>query len=563
MEAPLSAAFKEASVRQLGVEGKAALALLSTSAVLWALAALFRLGVVNIFDRYLMKFPGPAVTFGAMALFPLAAGLLGLRLARRSASRTFGQALTAAGAVLTLATLVFIGLPLTLEALAPRPPKNPATPRPLPPQTGLPVFPGAEGFGTRTPAGRGGKVIQVTSLADHGPGTLRAALEDPAPRIIVFRVGGTIELEEHLYIRHPYVTVAGQTAPGDGVTLKNGGVVILTHDVLLQHLRIRPGNQGPVDPETNDAATILGPGGGLEGAYNVVLDHISASWGEDETVSIWAGAHDVTISWSIIAEGLRQSRHPKGAHSAGLLIGDRSYNVSVHHTLLAHNDIRNPLVKEGGTHDFVNNVVYNWGTLAVEVKADESNTFLNFVGNLFLPGPSTKAGLYEIILEENIDPRLYLAGNLGPHRPEGSLDEWALVGLGYGEQPAPAHPFRSPAPFPAPPVTALPAQEALDLVLTQAGATRPVRDPVDERIVQEARLGTGRIIDSPEDVGGYPWLESGQAPPDSDRDGMPDAWEQEMGLNPHDPADATADLDGDGYTNIEAYLHLLAGLVGD
>ena len=228
-------------------------------------------------------------------------------------------------------------------------------------ESGLPVFPGAEGYGTRTRAGRGGKVVAVTSLADSGPGTLRDALEDRGPRTIVFRVGGVIELKSHLFIRHPFVTVAGQTAPGDGIVLKDFGLVISTNDVLVQSLRVRPGNRGDVRPDHNDAIAILGRNGDATGARNVVLDHLSVSWGEDELVSTWFAPADITVSWSIMSEALNRSRHDKGTHSAGLLVGDRSNRVSVHHNLLAHNDFRNPLVISGGTHDVVNNVVYDWG----------------------------------------------------------------------------------------------------------------------------------------------------------------------------------------------------------
>ena len=226
--------------------------------------------------------------------------------------------------------------------------------------TNLPVFPGAEGFGSKTRAGRGGKVIEVTSLADSGPGTLREALEDPNPRIIVFRVGGLIEIDEPFYIRYPFVTIAGQTAPGDGITIKNGGITILTHDILLQSLRVRPGAEGKSVGKDNDSIGILGPKFAGD-SYNIVLDHISVSWAEDENISIYEGPSNITVSWSIISEGLNKSRHQEGEHSTGLLIGDRADKVSVHHNIFAHNEQRNPMNKNGGTLDIRNNVIYNWG----------------------------------------------------------------------------------------------------------------------------------------------------------------------------------------------------------
>lgn len=459
----------------------------------------------------------------------------------------------------TALSLVMLAAPWIDRAAHAATPKNPSQPRPIQPHEGLPVFPSAEGFGTRTPAGRGGKVIEVISLADDGPGTLRAALNDPSRRIIVFRVGGIIELREELQILQPFVTVAGQTAPGGGICLKNAGLMIGTHDVLIQHLRVRPGNQGTGKPENNDAISILGQHGNLGGAHHVVLDHISASWGEDETISTWYGAHDITISWSILSEALNRSRHPKRTHSAGLLIGDSSEHVSVHHCLLAHNDFRNPLISKGGTHDFVNNVIYDWGAIPAEVCDTDSNSFLNFVGNSFRPGPSTREGPYEITINpgQRGIPKIYVEGNRGPHRATATSDDWAIVCRGWGRE-GPAHQrYRAAEAFAVAPVAKMPADEAFRKVLADSGATRPRRDHVDERIVLEVQNKTGKIIDSPLDVGGYPKLASGTAPQDSDHDGMPDVWERRHGLDPLDASDATKDRDGSGYTNIEKYLHSL------
>ncbi|OHB63861.1 MAG: hypothetical protein A2168_08840 [Planctomycetes bacterium RBG_13_50_24] len=431
-------------------------------------------------------------------------------------------------------------------------------PRPFKAQTGLPVFPGAEGFGTRTVAGRGGKVIEVTSLADEGPGTLRAAVNDFSARIIVFRVGGTIELKSELQINYPFVTIAGQTAPGGGICIKNAGITIITHDVLIQHIRVRPGNKGTVDADINDAVSILGPHGESPGSYNVVLDHISASWGEDETVSTWYGAHDITISRSIISEALNRSRHRKQTHSAGLLIGDSSYNVSVHHNLLAHNDFRNPLIAEGGTHDIVNNVIYDWGVLPAEIVDYGSNSFLNFVGNYFIAGPSTSPGPYEILFPEG-DPKIYVLDNIGPHRSDPNIDDWAIVGFKWGEEGIAPVKNRSTSKFETPQISTQSSSEAMEIVLAESGATAPQRDAVDSRIVNDVKNRTGKIIDSPDQVGGYPDLSGWTAPADSDHDGMPDEWERQMNLNPDDASDAGGDLDSDGYTNIEEYLHSLPG----
>ncbi|MGQ9576885.1 MAG: pectate lyase family protein [Thermoguttaceae bacterium] len=533
--------------------------LLAVPVLLWFLAALFRFRVTDIFHARLMKFPGPAVVCGAMALCPLAAMLLGLRMARKRHAVVLGRVTAVSGGLLVLAFVVLIGIPMLHGALEPKTPKNPSTPRPVPEQLGLPVFPGAEGFGTRSPAGRGGQVIEVTCLADDGPGTLREALNHAGPRIIVFRVGGTIELKGHLFISQPFVTVAGQTAPGQGICIKNAGIVITTHDVLIQHLRIRPGNEGRIDADNNDAVAILGRHGRTDGAYNVVLDHVSASWAEDETISTWYGAHDITISWSILSEALHRSRHRKRTHSAGLLVGDSSYRVSMHHNLLAHNDFRNPLICDGGTHDFVNNVVYNWGALAAEIVDRDSNSFVNFVGNYFKPGPSSRPGVAEILVNPaKGTPRLFVEGNLGPRRPDPSMEEWALVGYGWDPGHAVPASCRSHRRFQTWPISTCPAADAVELVLAHAGATAPKRDAVDQRIVADVRNASGAIIDSPQDVGGYPTLAGGATPDDSDDDGMPDQWERANALDPLDPSDASGDRDGDGYTNIEEYLHCLS-----
>lgn len=495
-----------------------------------------------------------------LILWPLLTLIAGLALRRRPVHARFGKWAAMTGGTLLAVFAVLVGISTLRHFGAATAPQNPSTPRPLEEQTGLPVFPGAEGFGTRTPAGRGGKVLTVTSLADHGPGTLRDALSQPFPRIVVFCVGGVIALETPLHIPHPFVTVAGQTAPGDGILIRNCDLVISTHDVLIQHLRIRTGNEGKVNPDENDAIEILGRGGSEDGACRVVLDHVSASWSEDETISLWEGAHDVTISWSIISEALDKSRHRKGHHSAGLLIGDSSWNVSVHHCLLAHNGFRNPLITGGGTHAIVNNVIYDWGNLPAEVVDSASNSFLNFVGNRFIPGPSTVRGPYEILFNHGNGagiPKIFVSGNIGPHRPTAQTDDWALVGYGFGAAGVAPAQYRSRTPFAAAPVTTQTADAALPRVLAESGAIRPRRDGVDARVIADVLNRTGKLINSPQEVGGYPSLQNGTPPPDSDHDGMPDAWEAANGLNPNDPADAQARREANGYTNVERYLHSL------
>ncbi len=532
--------------------------LLAIPSLLWIPPVLY-LNRINGYylDRLLLKAPGLYFVYAALSLCPLAAIIVGWRTAGDASLRTLGRLTMSIGGVLFAAFVIVIGVPLAESAFGEKTPKNPSTFQPIEPLVGLPVFPGAEGFGTRTPAGRGGVVIEVTSLADSGPGTLRAALETPGARIVVFRTGGTIQLESELYLRHPYVTVAGQTAPGDGICLKNCGLVITAHDVLIQHIRIRPGNEGGTEPDDNDAIKIFGPHGDSRGAHRVVLDHISASWSEDEVISTWFGPRDITICWSIISEALNRSRHRKGTHSAGLLIGDSTNRVSVHHNLLAHNSFRNPLIIDGGTHDVVNNVIYNWGDLPGEIVDTDSNSFLNFVANYYLPGPSSVVpGDAVIINGSDGTPRIHVEGNLSQRRPHDDLDSWAVVTHGWSGDPAPQA-SRAAARFETPPVTTASAAQALDDVLKRAGALVPKRDAVDERVVADVTNRSGSVIDSPAQVGGYPTLSTGTAPRDSDHDGMPDSWELRMGLDPEDPADGNLTSEAGGYTNIELYLHSL------
>lgn len=441
----------------------------------------------------------------------------------------------------------------------------------------LAVFPGATGFGTKTKAGRGGRIIEVTTLNDSGAGSLREALLVKEPRIIVFKVGGTIELAEALYIHDPYVTVAGQTAPGDGITLKNMGLTILSHDVLIQNIRIRPGNEGNVKASDNDGLGLLGKKYGGD-TYNVVLDHVSVSWAEDENVSMIGDLHDVTISNSIISEALNRSRHAKETHSAGLLITDTN-NFTIRDTILAHNGFRNPDITNNYLQvrmlgELVNNVIYNWGSLGTElqnISAEGSDAIrVNIVGNTYRYGGDT-LGKWPITQDSEAFSKLYVANNdvqdfMALIKPQ-DITEHNLSNDAYlvvtGNDVVVdkdvinthirANQFNTPVSK-----SAVSASRAYNDALGEAEATSPRRDSVDARIVAEVRNRTGKIIDDPEnDVGGYPSLRSGTAPQDSDHDGMSDVWETAQGLNQNDASDGVKDKDGDGYTNVEEYLFSL------
>ncbi|NIM96226.1 MAG: hypothetical protein GTO18_21215 [Anaerolineales bacterium] len=413
----------------------------------------------------------------------------------------------------------------------------------------IPAFPGAEGFGASSIGGRGGRVIEVTNLNESGPGSLRAAIEAEGPRIVVFRIGGTIELASSLRIKNPFITIAGQTAPGDGITLKNGSsnktaLTIQTHDVIVRYIRARPGAGGE-----GDGINILN-----NSAYNVIVDHCSVSWAVDENMSTWYDPHDITIQWCIIAEGLHDSTHSKGPHSKGILLGsDGSRNISLHHNLFAHNDERSPRIKTAGLVDVVNNVIYNYGGAAGYITNDFADLPVNYIGNYVIQGPDSNTRRYEVEISplSNHAISLYVEGNIGPHRSDDSLDQRLVVNPDDWQ-------YLTSNRHAAPPITTIYAFDAYDQILASAGASFPTRDAVDERVVNDVINRTGSIINHPSEVGGWPSLKPGTAPLDSDHDGMPDTWETERGLNPQQD-DSALDRDGDGYTNIEEYIN---GLVG-
>jgi pectate lyase len=441
---------------------------------------------------------------------------------------------------------------------------------------GIPAFPGAEGGGAWTPGGRGGRVIEVTNLNDTGPGSFRNALEASGPRIIVFRVGGTIELQDRIKVTEPYVTVAGQTAPGDGITLKNHGLRILTHDIIIRYMRFRPGddstgdgtevdgiNIGNLPENSNDTDAMV---------HDIILDHVSVSWAIDKNIGIWNSRpninniENITIQWSIISEGLANNRHYEGEHSKGILVGEFSDHISIHHNLFAHNTDRNPKVK-GGSAEVINNVIYNSSSAGVTVAGSGTPTdppqIINYIGNYDISGVNSGNVRNMVIFTNNGDDndkkdhRIYVQGNIGVTRQNPNQNEWLVVSDQYGDDPDGipnewklSHPY----PINGIPVTIQAYQTAYQQILDNAGASL-VRDVVDKRIVNDVKNKTGRIIDRPEDVGGYPNLSNGTPPQDSDHDGMPDSWETQQGLNPNNPADGSGDLDGDGYTNVEEYLN--------
>ena len=393
-----------------------------------------------------------------------------------------------------------------------------------------------EGFGSDTHGGYSGNtdpvIYKVVNLNSAGLGSLKYGLENiNNPRIIVFEISGTIELNNYIYIENPYVTVAGQTAPSPGITLKGAGIIIGTHDVIIQHLRIRVGDgaNGP-GYDWRDALDVEEYGAT---SYNVIVDHCSFSWATDEDCSIgWYPAHDVTFQWCIISECLYHSYHPDGRHSMGMLIGPSAQKISIHHNLFAHNADRNPLVGGIKETEIINNVVYNWewdGT-----KFDQYTGYPyqlgNIIGNYYKRGLDTISDYGGITLEYAEPPSLfYVHENIDTvYRTSNTQDDWDLVEGGQTMR------SNSPTFTPSGIITQNPF-DAYDSVLENAGARPNDRDTVDKRIINCVKHGTGHFIDSQEEVGGWPILNTNYR-------------YLNIPSNPHN------DDDNDGFTNLEEWL---------
>jgi hypothetical protein len=412
-----------------------------------------------------------------------------------------------------------------------------------------PAFPGAEGFGAATPGGRGGRVLAVTNLDDSGPGSFREACEAQVPRVVVFHVAGLIDLKTPIRVTEPYITIAGQTAPGDGICLQRSEFAVHTHDVIVRFLRSRPGD---ISGKEMDA---MGIGAN---ARDVIFDHCSANWSVDESLSPSGNISNVTVQWCLIGEALNQSVHSKGAHGYGSLVRAAG-GVTLHHNLWLHNIERNPRLGDNygrppfPVFDVRNNVMYDWGGTCSGLTGDDLSA--NYMANYLRPGPSSSQRP-PIVLTPTAHVKYYVRGNVVEGRPQYEKDPASMF------TPAEADGrglfTLVDRPFDAPPVRTTSAEDAYREVLAQAGAIRPVRDPVDARLIHEVETRTGRIINSQTEVGGWPKYRTAPPPKDSDGDGIPDDWEIAHGLNPNDPSDAGLDRGGDGYTNIERYLNDLA-----
>ncbi|MFM9279488.1 pectate lyase family protein [Paenibacillus jiagnxiensis] len=418
-------------------------------------------------------------------------------------------------------------------------------PSPLPAATAgydaLPAFPGAEGFGYAAEGGRGGEVYHVTSYGLTGPGTFHDALTTAGttPRTIVFDVYGELTIPQIVLRNKANITIAGQTAGGDGVTIRGNNIRFINcSDIVIRYMRFRLGVQSFQD----DAMY-------FEDCRNVIIDHSSFSWGTDEVLSIKSKDYDnpksanITVQWSMISEGLL-------THSMGGLI--EMNTISMHHNLYAHNNDRNPKTK--GQIDFVNNIVYNWGSYPY-VAGGESGTkgYGNVVGNYFIAGLNSANPQYAIV-RGNENYSLFLENNIIDSNKNGKLDG-TDTGADMMEKERPS--LLVPERFEYPPVHTQDPEAAYEYVLNYSGASIH-RDAVDRRVLDNVRDQTGAIIGHENDAGGFPQLAQGIGPLDTDLDGMPDEWERARGLNPNDPEDRNGDINEDGYTNLEDYLNELA-----
>ena len=416
---------------------------------------------------------------------------------------------------------------------------EPAADQPLAPvaRQDRPAFPGAEGYGRFSRGGRDGRIIPVTTLADEGAGSLRACIDAAGPRVCVFRVAGVIRyLRERPIIVQPYLTIAGETAPGDGILITHSGgkqaftplVIKNTHDVVIRHIRVRTDLRG--EQRGSNSGFII------ENSRNVVLDHVSASWALDENVGGYGANDTITISWSIFAEGV--PRHDKCA----LLSSDPKgpQRLSFVRNLCAHNGDRNPDVNvpPGSCVEVINNVLYNASSQFTEVWESYGGTPVNIVGNYYRQGPSTAGRAYAIdrpLVASIGKAHIYQAGNV----IDGDRVTFAPIAAeAFVDRPV----CRLES-------TVLDARTAYARVLGGAGAFP--HDSVDARIVEEVRTRTGKIG---RDNRVLPTLRSGTPYADADGDGMSDAWERRRGLDPT-RNDAWGDVNGNGWANLEEFLN--------
>lgn len=398
------------------------------------------------------------------------------------------------------------------------------------------AFPEAQGFGRFSTGGRGGVVYVVSNTNNSGTGSLRECITASGARTCVFTIGGTISLSSDLTISNDNITIAGQTAPGGGITLSGASLVVSADNVIIRYIRVRTGTNAP-DPNQGDGIRV-------NGATDVIIDHCSFSWATDENTSA-VNTTDLTYQWNIISEGLNTV-----GDSKGMLIHINNTNISVHHNLFAHNYVRNAQVAEAVPMEFINNLVYDYGVSVRTIALTGDTVNLDVVKNYFIAGVNT------LDTRRAIDDTstggtasYYVEGNIDQFRTDDSqanslsvdsADQGLISSTRFVTNTS---------------ITETSAEQAKLDVLRYAGANIPEQDSVDARIIQEAKELSGTIFSNPSSVGGYPTVSSGTAAADTDSDGMPDSWEDTYGLNKNDATDRNTDSDGDGYTNLEEYLN--------
>lgn len=462
----------------------------------------------------------------------------------------------------------------------------------------IPAFPGAEGAGSFTTGGRGGDVVIVTNLNASGPGSLADAVSAPN-RIVVFAVSGIIDLARngkggHLIVAQPGITIAGQTAPGEGICLRGGALDIRAGNVMVRHLRSRRGyvSEGDMGDSLTVKPVAIGEkkdaGGRTSEEFekirikkiergkqvkefadidNILIDHCSTSWATDENLTVTHSGHS-TVSWSIAAEGLDYANpnQTPPRHSEGGLWGSAAPDgrATLHHVLYAHNRLRNPRTTGGDEVPPVltlyNNVVYNWSEYASHTGSQRVN--VQWLANTYVPGPDTPAARRAIGFEFHGDPRarVFPQGNVFDGAPAATADN--RLAVGYASKLSKLTAAQKAAMIVSEPFAELPARvtsaaDAFAAVLAGSGATLPARDSVDARIVANVRHRTGRVIDKESDLASadrWPDYRALPAPVDTDRDGLPDFWEKQFGLDPRDPADSKK-ISASGYANIEHYFN--------
>jgi len=445
------------------------------------------------------------------------------------------------------------------------------------------AFPGAEGYGRFATGGRGGKIYEVTNLNDSGDGSLRAALAafPGEPLTIVFKVGGTITLASELRVYRSNLTIAGQTAPGDGICLKGHSLIVNgaraisqggNHgNIIIRYIRSRPGSTLSTGVYGFD----------MENCHDVIIDHCSFSWANEECAAMY-DTKNVTVQWSIISEGLYNAGHAKGLRSYGGVWGGQY--ASYHHNLIANQNSRAIRFNGARAHDTIalvdyrNNVVYNSGSSGAayggEVEINGGVSQVNIVNNYYKPGPAASSILfvqpsYTAASAKGVG-QWFVNGNIMSGSTSKTNDNW--TGVDFSNIPSESQASaKSTSAFDVggAAISTQTAQAAYESVLANAGVLLPVRDAVDTRIVSETATGTAYkqgatsgkygIIDSPAEVGGWPNYASGTAATDSDHDGMPDSWELANSLNPNDDTDRNS-VNAQGFTMLEVYLNSISGV---